>query len=527
MQPTQRKHVIPLAAILLALLATMMLLWIGDDRISRLLVNTAWLALGCCAVALPLGTVLALLLYRTDLPGRRILSLVFLVVLFMPLYLQAAGWDAGFGNLGWFSFSRDGLSEPLLSGWRAAVWIHGLAAIPWVVLIVAASLHFVEGEFEELALLEAPSISVMWHVTLRRSLPGIGVAALWIAIATAGEMTVTDLYQVRTYTEEIYVAIPLEEFRELGIQWRALVLVVAALTLVAVATTHGLAPTATAAPLRRPLEFGLGRYRLLAFGYVIGLALLIVCVPVLNLCVNAGVVVRRIDDEVVRSWEWGKLASMIFESPGRYSAEFGWSLLIGFLAAGASVAIAVPIAWNATRRAWGAIAALGIVAAGMAIPGPVIGLGVIWLLNWDSVLSNWLYDRTLLAPCLAMVIRCLPLTILVSWHALRSVSADVLEAAATEGVGASGRLLRIAAPQRVPAFAAAWLAAFAVSLGDLAATILVTPPGVSTIAIRVFGLLHAGVDDQVAGLCLSSVGMFTLIGCIAIGVWGRILRAEE
>jgi ABC-type spermidine/putrescine transport system permease subunit II len=36
----------------------------------------------------------------------------------------------------------------------------------------------------------------------------------------------------------------------------------------------------------------------------------------------------------------------------------------------------------------------------------------------------------------------------------------------------------------------------------LACSILVVPPGVTTVPIRVFGLIHAGVDDQVAGLCL-------------------------
>ena len=57
----------------------------------------------------------------------------------------------------------------------------------------------------------------------------------------------------------------------------------------------------------------------------------------------------------------------------------------------------------------------------------------------------------------------------------------------------------------VAALSAAWLAALAVSAGDLAATILTAPPGVTTVPIRVFGLLHAGVDDQAAGICLTVV----------------------
>ena len=73
--------------------------------------------------------------------------------------------------------------------------------------------------------------------------------------------------------------------------------------------------------------------------------------------------------------------------------------------------------------------------------------------------------------------------------------------------------------------AAAWLAAFAIAMGDLAATILVAPPGVTTIGMRVFGLLHSGVDDHVAGLCLTSFAMFSSIAVLALFA-GRALTRQ-
>jgi ABC-type spermidine/putrescine transport system permease subunit II len=126
-----------------------------------------------------------------------------------------------------------------------------------------------------------------------------------------------------------------------------------------------------------------------------------------------------------------------------------------------------------------------------------------------------------------MAIRGLPLSILVSWYALRSVADDVLEAAALDGAGPLGRLLRIAVPQRLSALLAAWLAAFAVSLGDLAATVLVTPPGVTTVAIRIFGLLHAGVDDQVAGLCLTTIALFALLAAATMVTWRSLMQPRN
>ena len=55
-----------------ACLATAALLLRDDPRQLLLLRNTLLLAAGSCAISLPLGTALAFLLWRTDLPGRRL-----------------------------------------------------------------------------------------------------------------------------------------------------------------------------------------------------------------------------------------------------------------------------------------------------------------------------------------------------------------------------------------------------------------------------------------------------------------------
>jgi iron(III) transport system permease protein len=84
----------------------------------------------------------------------------------------------------------------------------------------------------------------------------------------------------------------------------------------------------------------------------------------------------------------------------------------------------------------------------------------------------------------------------------------MLDAAAVDGAGPVARLWRVVLPCRLCGLALAWLVAAAVALGDLAASILVVPPGVTTLPIRIFGLLHYGVEDQVAGVCLAMVAMF-------------------
>jgi iron(III) transport system permease protein len=110
----------------------------------------------------------------------------------------------------------------------------------------------------------------------------------------------------------------------------------------------------------------------------------------------------------------------------------------------------------------------------------------------------------------------LPLTTLILWHALRSVPEEILEAATLDGAGWWTRLLVIALPQRWSALILAWLVAFAVTLADLAASILVVPPGVKTLPIQIFEKLHYGQEDDVAGICLALIGLFAALAAAAV-----------
>src|SRR5262245_29561831 len=154
------------------------------------------------AIALPIGLTLALFLFRTDLWGRRTLLGLVVIAAFVPMPLHATAWIGGFGNAG--RMQAFGIS-PLLVGLPGAAFVHAMAALPWIVLLAGVGLRTVERELEESALLDLPAARVVRKVTVRRSLGALAGAALAVAVLTAGDMTVTDLFQVRTYAEEAYV----------------------------------------------------------------------------------------------------------------------------------------------------------------------------------------------------------------------------------------------------------------------------------------------------------------------------------
>lgn len=492
-----------------------------EQRTWSLVLNTLFLSGSTCAISVPLGTVLGWLLVRTDLPLRRVGLVLLGVMLFVPLYLQAAAWQAGFGLQGWLTLIFR--VPPLLDSWTGAIWVHTAAAIPWVVLITGTGFWLVEPELEEQALLDASPLEVFARVTLPAASGAVGVASIWVLIVTAGEMTVTDLFVVRTYAEEIYTRMAVG----LGPDDVSLGLL-SGVILVAWLTAGGLVLSARLAPANRPLStarrpvFRLRRLRLPAVLAVAAVLLLLVGVPLANLVYKAGVVVTQTDAGRLRSWSLVKTAAIVGTSPIRYGREFGWSLGIGALSATAAATGGIVLAWFANAGRLRAAFVMVVTAVLLAVPGPMIGMAVIWLLNRPDCPALWLaYDQSILAPCLALSLRALPPVVLIAWHAFRSVPGELLDAATLDGAGPLVRLRRIVLPSVLPSIMVAWLVALAITLGDLAASVLVVPPGVTTLSVRIFGLLHYGVEDQVAGISLALVAMFTLMAAMIAGVSRR------
>ncbi len=487
--------------------------------------ETLKLSFATAAISLPVGVILAFLLARTDLPGRKLWALLLILQLFVPLYLQVAAWRAGFGLFGWFTIwaGAEGPKWVFLESWRGAVWTHAVTSLPWVVLIVGIGLRMVEGELEEEALLDGGAGQVFRRVTLRRALTSAGVAALWIGIQTTGEMTATDLFRVRTFAEELYVKmVELPQPSQVLLSVLPLASLTIWFSLAAVAVLARCTPRVRHHAASAPPVFHLGPWRWPAALLVGAVVLLLAGIPLGSLIHKAGVEVVQNEEGRQRIWSAAKCARLVIESPGLFAEEFGWSLQLAALSATAAVMLACGLAWAALRGGWRGAATMSLVAVLLALPGPLVALALIGLLNQRDVgWLTFLYDRTILAPWLALLLRSLPLATLIVWSALRSVPTETLDAATTEGAGSATRLFRIALPQRIPALLAAWLVAAALGLGDLSATILILPPGVETLQRRMFGLLHSNVEDQVAAVCLVLLTLLVAITLLVAWITTR------
>ena len=477
------------------------------------------------AIALPLGLPLAFLLARTDVWGRRGMVAAVALAAFVPTPLLATGWLGGFGNAGRLQALGSG---PVLAGLPGAAFIHAMAAMPWVVAIAAIGFRAVEPDLEALARLDLGPLGVIGRVTLRRSLGAIAAAALAVAVLTGGDMTITDLLQVRTYAEEAYTQY------QLGNPGRAAAVALPPLALLGGAILAGTAalfrldPARVVSATSRARDWPLGRWRV-----PVGLAVLLtagnlVALPVYSLAWRAGRVGGRAVAGVAPHWSpAGLLGTLRLAADELIGAgplrPFGSPLLSSLILAGGGAAGATLLAWGLAAlardsRPWRLVAAL-VVALTLAVPGPVAGMALmVAYLHVPAI-----YDTPLNA-LLALVGRTLPYATLLLWPTVRGVPQAYLDEASVAGYGPIGRAGRVLVPLTARAGLAAWGVAFALALGELPASVQVVSPGTVLLSVRVWELLHTGVESHLAGVGLLVLILLALAGGLAARGLGRAYR---
>ena len=481
--------------------------------------QTARLVLATEAMALPVGVALAFVLARTDAWGRRGMLGAVALAAFVPMPLTATAWLGALGNAGRGQAMGLGV---VLSGWSGAAFIHAVASLPWIVAIVGVGLRGVEPDLEESARLDYSPWGVTWRVTLRRSLGAIAAAALAVLVLTSGDMSVTDLLSVRTYAEESYTQY--QSGNSPGASLVALppLVVFGTLILVGVRALLKVDPARVLSASARSRDWRLGRWRVpVGLGVVMTCGLAVV-LPVFSLVWHAGQVVGPGGAH----WSWPGLARTLASTTGEvfagslsrpFRAPMTSSAILSASAACLTVALAWALSWLARRPGpWRWVVA-ATVALTLAVPGPVAGMALV--IAYLPV--GWVYDSPL-RVVLAYMLRTLPYAILVTWPAVRSLPSEYLEAATLEGYGPWGVARRVAIPLTLGAIAAAWGVSFALALGELPAANLSAPAGVMLVSVRIWELLHRGVESHLAGMGLVMLLVVALVGALAARGLSRV-----
>ncbi len=451
------------------------------------------------AGAAVIGTAIAWLVVRTDVPGRRFWRVAAALPLVIPSFVGAAALRAAFGP--------GGLVEavPRPNGFVGA-WIALVAlSYPYVYLPVAARLAATPPSLEEVARSLGDSRrQALMRVTLPQARGAIAAGAMLVMLYALSDFGAVSLMRYDTLTRAIFSS---QLFApSVAITLGLLLAVVALLVSSAEPLLSGRAvATADSQP---PRIHSLRRWRPLA-GFAV--------VAVVSVAFLAPVVVFLV------WWLRGPIAGRqdvadVVASITELSGPAVGSTVAGVVAAVAAVLVTLPVAYSAVRSPGpvsGRVPA--VVSSVFALPGLVVALAIAFFALRAPGFLFSLY-QTFPLLILAYVLHFGAQSMRASTVALDSMSRNVTEAAGTLGAGPARRFFTIELPLMAPGLAAGAGLVMLSVLKELPATLLLAPIGFDTLATRIW---HAAEDGFLADVGAASLALILLSGILT---WLLVLR---
>lgn len=442
-----------------------------ETRHFELLANSALLGAGSAVLATLIGVPLGILFARVELPSKNTWRVLLAAPLILPPYIAGLAWVAVERATGW-------------------VWIHSmpggamvmaLVFYPLSMLATETAIRRIDPQLEDAARTVMPERAVLRRITLPLSAPAIIGAALFVFVLAISEFGIPALLRLRVFTTEIFTAFA--AFYDFS---RAVVMVLPLLLLSTIAAAAAVAVAGrqvVATSRGRGLRDGSTHQAHPATAILLGTTAAVVIVPLLVLGHEA---------RGVRSWTT--------ITAGAAPAIIN-SLLLATIGATMTTAVACVLGYaraRAGRRA-GVVADVAFVVL-FAMPSTIVGIGLIALWNRASPFGILYGTQAMLV--LVSLARFLPLAGAGLAAAVRQVPRSHEEAAAVSGARWLGSTIGIVAPQLSNAIAATWVIVFVLAFGELGASLLVVPPGVSTLPIHVYTLIANAPPANVAALAL-------------------------
>jgi iron(III) transport system permease protein len=446
-----------------------------------LFLRSAAIASGATAIALVLGTLLAYLL-ETRLPVLSpLLRVAALSPLLLPPYMQVAVWRP---------LLAGGLFRDELPRLLAAIGLLGFSYSPLIFFFASQGIRSIPREVLEAArLAPVPAPLRALRITLPLAGGAIAVGAALVFVLSFLEQETPALFLVNGYPTYLSLSVP----RGAGVVFAAalpamLLLLLLIMAAGRLARRRGFALTAAASPRaeRRP---GRGLLTLLFLALTLGL---LVGFPLFRLFLMAGSLERF---------------SEAFQLYGR-AILYGLPIHLG-VAAAAVLLAGLTLPWSGNPST----AARALAWLPFMVPGTALGAGLIEVYN-RPVLEAVYGSRWILV--VAGTARLFP----IAYHALaahlRTVPSDLWDAARLVPMPAPARLARVYLPLAGPGLALALGAVVLLQSGELAAAILVAPPGERPVSVVISSELHYNVNLEVpAALCLLQVAtVLLLLGAI-------------
>jgi iron(III) transport system permease protein len=468
----------------------------------ELVLDTVLLLAGVVAVTTVVGTVLAWLVVRTDLPLRRVWGIALTLPLVIPSYVAALILLGALGPRGLLQEALEPLGVerlPDLYGYEGALLALTLSTYPYVFLIAAAALRSVDASVEEAArsLGRGPA-SVFLTVTVPAIRPALAAAGLLVSLYVLADFGAVSLMQYPTLTRAVYL-----QYESLLDREAAAIL---ALVLVALAgvvvwlegrVRRGSFYRASPGAGRRAARVALGRWRWAA-------AAVCALASGLFLALPLGVLV------------WWTVDGIGVGSPFRLAWEAAIdSALVSGAAAAVAVVAVLPVALFVRRSPGGPARLLERLAyVPNAVPGIAVALALVFL---GARYGGALY-QSLAMLVFAYVVRFMPQSLATTSSAFALVDPRLEEASRSLGRRASRTLVTVVLPLARPGILAGAALVFLSAMKELPATLLLRPIDFDTLATEIW------TDTSIGAYSDAAPSALLLIAVSAPIVWALSAR---
>jgi len=450
------------------------------------LINSILIATCTSVFSAMIGAPLGFLLCRTDLPFRTAALCALVTPLFVPPFLWAGAWQL----MGLF----------YLTGVLGSIIVLTLSLYPIVMLLAAAGFMRINPGCEDKARMDVSEVKVFLRISLPLAAPTVLAGALLVFMIALSDFGVPSLMQVSVYPVAVFTAFSaFFDFRQ-------------------------------AAALCLPLVI------------ITGLSAWFCSLPLLKS--SFATFSEQTDTRVIKLGSWrSKVSFLVFawftistllpiivvslrSEPTQLSSgivnTMMWSIFYAIVGATVITSLACAFAWTLSRgilpgsKGWIFLQPFLI-----GLPSAVIGLGLVAL--WNQPVLGSVYGTPIMIV-LGYLARFFPFALLAFHASYRMLPRDCEEAA----MAYSGSFYAIVRNAIIPylwrPIVLIWAFAFVLCMGELATTILVSPPGLQTIAVHLFTIEANAPLGKIAALSIVVIFSTIVPAWIAIFV---ALRGEK
>ncbi|MFZ5527827.1 MAG: ABC transporter permease [Pseudomonadota bacterium] len=486
----------------------------ADDDFYQAGINSLAIALGMAAISLPMGSGLAFLMVRTDLPGRRWMEPLLLVPVFVSPVVLAFGYVVAMGPVGFVSlWAQDifGFVPWNIYSLLAIAVVAGLTHVPHVYLYASSALRNLGSDVEEAArVCGANPLRVAVQVSVPLVAPALlyaGVLMFFLGFEIFGLPLVLGDPEghlvLTTYLYKLASKLGTPSYQLMA----AVAVCIVAVTLPLVLVQRALLKHANRyasikgkGARQRPLT--LGKWKYLALAVVAVWLLFTVGIPL------AGVTMRSF----VSSWGQGvnllEVLTLdnfraVFEDSTMVRSIVN-SVLIGTLGGALAIGCYTAVGLAAHRKHDGLVRVIDyLVMMPRAIPGLLAGLAVFWVFLFVPFLNP--ARSTLISVWVAYTVVWLAYGMRLVQSALLQVSPELEEAARLTGATPRRVITDVTLPLIRNGLLASWLLIFMIFEREYSTGVYLLTPGTEVIGATLVSLMAAGSVEIVAALSLINI----------------------